>query len=94
IQGVINQPKQFSAINDLGTWEKLPKPSDKHFEIVLHHIQSRARGTASQIKGATHFFNPDTSHPAWGGPIKAHPIASYGVPPDSHIHGFPENYRP
>ncbi|MFX5344411.1 cell wall hydrolase, partial [Acinetobacter baumannii] len=23
IQGVINQPKQFSAINDLGTWEKL-----------------------------------------------------------------------
>jgi spore germination cell wall hydrolase CwlJ-like protein len=93
IQGVINQPKQFSAINDLGTWEKLPKPSDKHFQIALHHIQNRARGTASQIKGATHFFNP-TSHPSWGEPIRAHPIASYGVPPDSHIHGFPANYHP
>ncbi|MBR0810254.1 DUF2272 domain-containing protein [Bradyrhizobium diazoefficiens] len=93
IQGVINQPKQFSAINDLGTWEKLPKPSDKHFQIALHHIQNRARGTASQIKGATHFFNP-TSHPSWGEPIRARPIASYGVPPDSHIHGFPANYHP
>lgn len=94
IQGVIDQSKQFSAINDLGTWKHLPEAPAAHFQIVLNHIQGRAKGAASKIGGATHFFNPDTSNPSWGGPIKANPVAKYGIPKNSHIHGFPDGYHP
>jgi spore germination cell wall hydrolase CwlJ-like protein len=94
IQGVINQKQQFSAINDIGTWQRLPKAPQKHFEIVLNYIHNRARGSASEIKGATHFFNPDTSNPAWGQPIREHPTATFGRPKNSHIHGFPKGYHP
>jgi spore germination cell wall hydrolase CwlJ-like protein len=94
IQGVIDQPEQFSAINSIGTWRNLPAAPAAHFQLVLAHIQNRVRGTASQIKGATHFFNPDTSHPDWGEPIRENPVAVYGKPKNSHIHGFPKNYRP
>jgi hypothetical protein len=94
IQGVIDQKKQFSAINPIGTWKGLPAAPEKHFQIVLSHIQKRAQGTASKIKGATHFFNPDVSDPDWGGPIKANPVATYGKPKNSHIHGFPKGYHP
>jgi spore germination cell wall hydrolase CwlJ-like protein len=91
IQAVINQRSQFSAINDIGTWERLPKAPQKVFDMVQGHVQGRARGTASEIKGATHFFNPDTSNPPWGGPIRAHPTATFGKPKNSHIHGFPKD---
>jgi spore germination cell wall hydrolase CwlJ-like protein len=94
IQGVINQNKQFSAINNIGTWEHLPKAPDKHFAIVLNHIQNRARGGASDIKGATHFFNPDISHPDWGPAVLANPTAKFGTPPNSHVHGFPTGSHP
>jgi spore germination cell wall hydrolase CwlJ-like protein len=94
IQGVIDQPKQFSAINPIGTWKGLPAAPPKNFDIVLKHIQARATGADSAIKGATHFFNPDISDPDWGGPIKANPVAKFGTPKDSHIHGFPKGYRP
>ena len=94
IQGVINQKQQFSAINPLGTWKKLPEAPAKNRTIVLNHVQNRAKGTASKIKGATHFFNPDTSFPKWGQPIRDNPVATYGKPKNSHIHGFPTGYRP
>jgi hypothetical protein len=94
IQDVINQKQQFSAINDIGTWEHLPKAPQDHFDIVLGYVQGRARGAASEIKGATHFFNPDTSNPSWGGPIREHPTAQFGRPRNSHIHGFPDGYHP
>lgn len=94
IQGVINQPKQFSAINNIGTWKGLQEAPPKNFNIVLQHVQRRASGTDSKIKGATHFFNPDISHPDWGEAIKENPVARYGTPPDSHIHGFPKGYHP
>ena len=94
IQGVINQPQQFSAINNIGTWKGLPEATPKNFNIVLQHVQRRATGTDSKIKGATHFFNPKISNPPWGQPIKDNPVAKFGTPPDSHIHGFPEGYHP
>jgi spore germination cell wall hydrolase CwlJ-like protein len=94
IQDVIDQKKQFSAINDVGTWQNLPKAPVKHFEIVQNHVQGRAQGGASELKGATHFFNPDTSNPDWGQPIRDNPVATYGKPKNSHIHGFPKGYHP
>jgi spore germination cell wall hydrolase CwlJ-like protein len=94
VQGVINQPFQFSAINPIGTWQNLKKAPDKNFGVVQSHVQKRAQGTDSKIKGATHFFNPDTSHPTWGAAVKANSMAKYGTPPDSHVHGFPTGYHP
>lgn len=94
IQGVIDQPKQFSAINPIGTWKNLPQTPSKNFDLVLNHVQNRARGADSKIKGATHFFNPDTSNPSWGQPIRDNPVAVYGKPKNSHIHGFPKGYHP
>ncbi|UEM17382.1 DUF2272 domain-containing protein [Bradyrhizobium barranii subsp. barranii] len=94
MQGVINQKSQFSAINDLGTWERLPKAPDAHFQMVLDYIQGRAQGGKSEIKGATHFFNPDTSDPSWGAPIRKNPTARFGRPRNSHIHGFPDGFHP
>jgi spore germination cell wall hydrolase CwlJ-like protein len=94
IQGVIDQSQQFSAINAIGTWKHLPEAPAAHFQIVLNHIQGRAKGAASKIGGATHFFNPTTSHPSWGPPIAANPIARYGTAPNSHVHGFPDGYHP
>ena len=73
IQGVINQPMQFSAINNIGTWKGLPEATPKNFNIVLRHVQRRATGTDSKIKGAAHFFNPAISNPPWGQPIKTTP---------------------
>ena len=94
VQGVIDQPKQFSAINNIGTWKNLPAAPEKNFRIVLSHVQKRAQGADSKIKGATHFFNPDTSNPDWGQPIRDNPVATYGQPKNSHIHGFPKGYHP
>ena len=95
IQGVIDAPKQFSAINppSIGTWKNLPQATATNQAIVLAHVQSRARGAASKIKGAMHFFNPHTSNPSWGGPVKASPVAQYGIPNNSHVHGFPDGYK-
>lgn len=94
VQGVIDQPKQFSAINPIRTWKLLPSAKPEIQNIVRNHVLGRAKGAASKIKGAMHFFNPDTSSPDWGGPIEANPIVRYGVPNNSHIHGFPSGYRP
>ena len=58
IQKVIDQKRQFSAINPLGTWAKLPVAPQKIFDIVSVHVDARAGGAASIIAGATHFLNP------------------------------------
>jgi spore germination cell wall hydrolase CwlJ-like protein len=94
VQGVIDQEKQFSAINNLGTWKKLPKAPTKNFDLVSDHVRGRAHGKDSKIKGATHFFNPDTSNPDWGEAIRHNPLASYGKPKNSHLHGLPDGYHP
>jgi hypothetical protein len=93
IQAVIDQPLQFSAINDLKSWKKLPKASAKVASIVETHIAQRLAGAPSIIKGAVNFLNPKSSSPgpmaAWGNFVVKHAVAVFGDPdsPFVHYHG-------
>ncbi|MFN1549379.1 DUF2272 domain-containing protein [Vibrio natriegens] len=94
IQAVIDQPKQFSAINDTGSWTGLPDATPIIARIVEEHLLARASGTASEIKGATHFLNPHQSSSsalaAWGNYVVSNAVSVYGSEEnkDVHYHGF------
>ncbi len=93
IQRVIDQRKQFSAINPLGTWSKLPVAKPAIFDIVRQHVEARAAGKASIIKGALNFLNPFISSASamndWGKFVVAHAVAKFGneAKHDVHFHG-------
>ena len=100
IRKVIDSPAQFSAINGLGTWSALPKPDAGFRQIVKRHVEARACGRASLIRGATHFLNPNTAtasaRASWGRNLVENPVARYGDIGGKfvHHHGFPEGYGP
>jgi hypothetical protein len=93
IQAVIDQPLQFSAINNIKSWKKLPKASEKVVSIVNAHIAQRLSGAPSIIKGALNFLNPKSSSPgpmaAWGNFVVQHAVAVFGDKnsPFVHYHG-------
>ena len=94
IVGVINQKSAFSAIKAGKTWQSLPAAPPDHKKIVQDHVEGRAKGAASKIKGATHFLNPEVLQavPNWAAYVVSHPTAIYGSQPgggDLHYHGFP-----
>ncbi|MFY0618573.1 DUF2272 domain-containing protein [Shimia sp.] len=95
IEAVINQKRQFSAINKLAGWHELPTPKTAVAQFVESHVKNRAAGQASAIKGATHFLNPylssSTAMANWGRHVKANPTAVWGndAAKDVHYHGFP-----
>ena len=97
---VIDKPKQFSAINNIGTWENLPQATSKIMGITIAHLEARASGASSAIKGATHFLNPNTAGAAakkqWGNHVVANHIAWYGNKNGKfvHFHGFAPDYKP
>lgn len=94
IEGVIDQPMQFSAINATGNWESLQEPRPPIWDIVERHLVARSSGTASEIKGATHFLNPHRSSTTamanWGQHVVDNAVESYGSEDaqDIHYHGF------
>ena len=93
IQAVINQPSQFSAINKLKSWTKLPAARPDVFNVVKTHIDARLQREAPAIKGSTHFLNPNRSSQkalqSWGNYVVANAIAIYGsvLQGDVHYHG-------
>lgn len=95
IEEVVDQPKQFSAINATGSWTGLPRAPLSIARIVTEHVLARARGKASELDGATHFLNPYISSQSamrqWGQHVKQNPVAVYGSDQnkDVHYHGFP-----
>ncbi|WP_162488331.1 DUF2272 domain-containing protein [Azospirillum lipoferum] len=95
IEAVIDQPKQFSAVNGPGTWVGLDPAQPTVMEIVRTHVAGRASGVASMIKGATHFLNPHISSAvamaSWGRYVVENAVAVYGddAERDVHYHGFP-----
>lgn len=99
IQGVINKRAQFSAVRNRD-WRTLPKARRQIWQIVETHIQERASGKASAIRGATHFLNPYLSSASalrgWGNHVKANATAIYGKDSrrDVHYHGFAPNVSP
>jgi hypothetical protein len=94
IEAVVNAPFQFSAINTIGSWSKLPEAKPAIANIVAEHLKGRAAGLPSAIKGATHFLNPYVSSAnalqTWGNFVKANAVAVYGndAKKDVHYHGF------
>jgi hypothetical protein len=95
IVGVVNQRAQFSAINPLGTWARLPQAPAAVAQIVADHVRDRAAGKPSEIDGATHFLNPHISSASamaeWGQFLVNNVIKIYGndAKRDVHYHGFP-----
>ena len=93
IQQVIDQPKQFSAINPLGSWTKLPVAPTDIFDIITKHVEARVAGEPSIIKGAVNFLNPflsdRSSMEEWGQFVVDHPVAIFGnvARKDVHFHG-------
>lgn len=98
IQAVIDKPAQFSAINKLGTWKKLRKPTNAFRKMVENHVKARTSGSPSKIMGATHFLNPNTSSETaltkWGNHVVANKTAWYGKWGGKyiHYHGFAPGY--
>ncbi|MCK7612628.1 DUF2272 domain-containing protein [Roseibium sediminicola] len=94
IQGVVDQPWQFSAINSTGSWTGLPVANATVTEIVAEHLKYRVNGGACTVKGATHFLNPYTSSSTalaqWGNHVKENPVAVWGNDAEKfvHYHGF------
>jgi hypothetical protein len=90
IQGVIDQPLQFSAINTIKTWKKLPKASTKVESFADAHIAQRLAGSPSIIKGAVNFLNPKSSSPhsmaAWGDFVVKHEVRHFGNPDSKFVH--------
>ena len=93
IQQVIDQRSQFSAINPLGTWTRLPVAPPKIFDIVNKHVDARVAGEPSIIKGAVNFLNPFLSDKSaleeWGRFVVDHAVAKFGsvAKEDVHFHG-------
>ncbi|MEM1200711.1 MAG: N-acetylmuramoyl-L-alanine amidase, partial [Pseudomonadota bacterium] len=97
IQKEIERPFQFSALNGIGDWTKLPSPTSEILAITRDYVAARANGLESKIRGATHFFNPRKSDPAWGPYLLAHKVAVYGREntQNVHFHGFASaQYKP
>ena len=99
VEEVVDQPKQFSAINDIGTWSRLPVAPANVMMIVRDHLLARASGAASEVEGATHFLNPHVSSAGalsdWGDFVRDNAIASYGRDDegDVHFHGYAPGYK-
>jgi Uncharacterized protein conserved in bacteria (DUF2272)/Cell Wall Hydrolase len=90
IQRVIDQKFQFSAINDVGSWTRLPPAPDKMAGIVSSHVEARLAGEASIIKGAVNFLNPKSSDPGplaeWGNFVVANNVGVFGDPDSQFVH--------
>ena len=99
IEEVIDQPFQFSAINNVGSWEGLKPATAAKAAIIERHIADRAAGAPSEIQGATHFLNPHISSASavasWGQYVRDNAIAVYGndAKQDVHYHGFAPGYK-
>ena len=93
IQRVIDQNKQFSAINDIGTWQNLPPAPPKMSAIVRTHVDARLTGEKSIIEGAVNFLNPKSSSQSaldeWGNFVVANNVGFFGDrdSPFVHFHG-------
>lgn len=97
IQEEIVRPFQFSALNNLGDWRKLPAPTAEILAITRSFVEARSKGLESEIRGATHFFNPRKSDPSWGPYLLANKVAVYGreSTQNVHFHGFASaQYKP
>jgi|GEM_PF-688517 len=94
IQAVVDQPLQFSAINETGSWVGLPIARPNIAQIVEAHVAGRAAGKASEIEGATHFLNPHLASGSamanWGRHVADNAVAVFGSEADKdvHYHGF------
>jgi len=94
VEGVVNQRFQFSAINPLGSWTKLPAARSDIAEIVGRHLRARVTGAQCTVSGATHFLNPHLSSAnalrEWGNHVVANAVAIFGddAKKDVHFHGF------
>ncbi len=92
---VVDQPKQFSAINEVHSWFNLKPAPDSIMDIIVEHLTDRTNGQASEILGATHFLNPFyssiTALEEWGNYLVDNHVAFYGNvdAKDVHYHGFP-----
>lgn len=99
ISEVVNQRQQYSAINPLGSWEKLPpaKPAvQQRVESALYEMAMGRPQTRS-----THFLNPDEVRQEhldrWGNRVVAEAIRDgevFGNPPkDAHYMGIDPTMR-
>lgn len=61
VQGVINHPAAFSAINGVGSWDKLP-PASKKVQDAVNARLDQIQGGAT-LAPVTHFANPVKSSP-------------------------------
>lgn len=63
VDDVLNAPKQFSPINGLGSWERLPPANDQVRSIVQQTAAAVQQGgsAANPAGTATHFLNPTIS---------------------------------
>jgi len=92
---VVDQPKQFSAINEVHSWSNLKPAPDSIMDIVVEHLTNRTNGQDSDIQGATHFLNPfyssTTALEEWGNYLVDNHVVFYGNvdAKDVHYHGFP-----
>ena len=104
IQAVIDQRFQFSAINTLGSWTKLPSAGPQIENNIIAYLQGRVSGRKGMLGGAINFLNPFISDAGplaeWGNHVKDNAVAIFGSVPkkDAHYHGFapgvklPESY--
>lgn len=94
IEGVVDQPFQFSAINSTGSWIGLPAADENVSGIVTEHVRARSTGVVSSVHGAMHFLNPYRASAnalaTWGNHVKANPVAIFGndAKKDVHYHGM------
>lgn len=92
ISGVINRRTQFSPVNELGTWEKLPKPPQQVYDTVTSYLADRAAGQPNYMGKATHYLNPDLADDdakrTWARDWRSWP--SVGVGKTRHYFGSPD----
>ena len=89
ISDVINKPWQFSPINKIGNWEKLPPAPPEVKEAVRQHLADLQAGKPGYIGKRTHYL-PDTENEknTWAKDWQSWP--SIGVPPEVHYFGSPD----
>lgn len=91
---VIDQPGQFSAIGEAGSWRELDLATAAIAARVTDHVKARVRGLASEIGPATHFLNPHeasgTELESWGRFVRDNAVAVFGDDSerDVHFHGI------
>jgi hypothetical protein len=85
IEGVINKPSQFSPINSVGHWSRLPEASADTKSIVQQVVAQMRDGASNPVGNSTHFYNPSIASPKWGPQMEVQ--AQFGSGRNQHIHG-------